>query len=624
MGGADDSQSKLSPLLPESAGEGIDIDPIRTETIFSRMPLHVLSKSGPRPQINIEKRSADGKIAEKWEVTYNEKYGPARQLAYDLHTLVIERAIEEAFDEARRTNQPFPRLIPLSSLNDVANRLGPNSETRNTNRIKKALSQNAGILISALKRYRGSDGIEYTLEGVFTPYGIFFFGQKLPSGARADQVYINLNDAYFEAWSRSSSRPLDYNYKAQLPPIPRRFYELVSYAIYGAIKNGQPTARYRYSEFCKNAPQLRYDVFDQVKKQMYKIHRPHVEQGYIVKVKYEEVTDDVGKPDWWMVYVPGPRAYTEFTVFTGKKPRLDRGTVDALSKSQLPAIGQGSRRRSRQGYFNLAPAANDVPTLSPVVINYQVIAELQKRGVGETDARTLLASLPPGQPVLEQLEYADHLIELAKSSRKPIQNTPGFYISLLQRNVPVPSTFETSQARKARLEAESAQQEAFLKEQESRLAAEEAEAAALDAKIEALTDADRLTLLSQAKAALIAEHPKGGGFMANYFSTHPEALSKNGIGWIRARRMVREGWTPEPTSPVQESHYAINSPSRQADRLQESTPLQTVADQPQSALVLNLETILTTLQLMPPPGVEQGSVKPTPAQTSPVRTDPKP
>src|SRR5437870_2752059 len=97
-----------TPLQPDliPVEQGSEIDPIRTETIFSRMPLHVLSKSGPRAQINIEKRSADGKVDEKWKVSYNEEYGPAKQLAYDIHTLVIERAIEEAFEEARRTGQP--------------------------------------------------------------------------------------------------------------------------------------------------------------------------------------------------------------------------------------------------------------------------------------------------------------------------------------------------------------------------------------------------------------------------------------------------------------------------------------------------------------------------------------
>src|SRR5712664_1078992 len=98
----EDELERQIPPDPDSVEQGSEIDPIRTETIFSRMPLHVLSKSGPRPQINIEKRSADGRFEEKWKVSYNEEYGPARQLAYDIHTLVIERAIEEAFEEARR------------------------------------------------------------------------------------------------------------------------------------------------------------------------------------------------------------------------------------------------------------------------------------------------------------------------------------------------------------------------------------------------------------------------------------------------------------------------------------------------------------------------------------------
>lgn len=584
------SQSELQPVPNELAGEGTEIDPIRTETIFSRMPLHVLSKSGPRPQINIEKRSSDGKIAEKWEVTYNEKYGPARQLAYDLHTLVIERAIEEAFDDARRTNQPFPRIIPLSSLNDVANRLGPNSETRNTNRIKKALSQNAGILISALKRYRGSDGIEYTLEGVFTPYGIFFFGQKLPSGVRADQVYINLNDAYFEAWSRSASRPLDYNYKAQLPPIPRRFYELVSYAIYGAIKNGHATARYRYSEFCKNAPQLRYDVFDQVKKQMYKIHRPHVEQGYIVKVKYEETTDDFGTPDWWMVYVPGPRAYTEFAVFAGKKPRIDRNSVDAVSKSELPRAGQG-RGRTRQRHLNLTPA----PAPPPVpVIDYRVIGELEKRGLGNTDARQLLASLPSGQPVMDQLEYYDYQIA---QSRTPITNPPGFYISSLQRNVPVPSTFETSQARKARQEAEFAQAEALQKERETAQAAEEAQRAGLDAQITELPASAQEELRTTATADFYRHYPH----LAAIAKSRPNSAIHDSAIQARMRSMISAGWKP---------HYAINPPLRQSDPLQEHHGI--------GDIVALLDAMLKR-PLLPAP-VEH--VEPAPAATPPETKTP--
>src|SRR5579883_2349058 len=358
------------PLPPETPAEqGSDIDPIRTETVFSRLPMHILSKTGPRPQISIERKLPNGTLEERWEVSYNEKHGPARQLAYDIHTLVIERAIEEAFEEARRLGQPFPKFISLKSLNDIANRLS--ADTRDTNRIKKALRQNAGILIDAYKKYRGNDGREYVLEGVFSPYGIYFFGQRLPDGSRANEVLVNLNDPYFKAWSTAPTRPLDYNYKAQLPPTPRRWYELISFAIYGAINNRQPIARYRYSEYCLRAPQLRYSTFDQVKKQMYKVHRPHMASGYIESVRYETTTDEGGTTDWFMVYTPGPRAYSEYTTFTGKKPRVATSTPGLIGAGESTTVQKS--RRVWQRRLKLTPAPE--PPVA-VILDYRQIAEL--------------------------------------------------------------------------------------------------------------------------------------------------------------------------------------------------------------------------------------------------------
>lgn len=542
MGADTNLQSPQQPLLNPEVNppeQGSEVDPIRVETIFSRMPLHVLSKSGPRPQINIEKRSADGRVEEKWKVSYNEEYGPAKQLAYDVHTLVIERAIEEAFEDARRTGQQFPRLIPLSSLNEVAKRLGPHTETRNTNQIKKALSQNAGILITALKKYRGSDGVEYVIEGVFTPYGIYFFGQKLPGGQRADQVYINLNDAYFEAWSRAATRPLDYSYKAQLPPIPRRFYELVSYVIYGAIKNGHATARYRYSEFCKNAPQLRYDTFDKVKKQMYKIHKPHVDRQYIAKVKYEETTDDRGIIDWWMIYAPGQRAYNEFAVFTGKKPKYIPAAADGAGESPAAPTPRARQRRFK---FNSEPAAHkveQVPAPPAKIINYQLVAELEKRGISSTDAREILTSLPPDQPVLDQLEWGDYQVA---QSRGKITNPAGFYISLLQRNTNPPPTFETSTARNARHRAELERQEALQRETEAQLAVEAAAEAELDL-LKAAQPERYQDLYDRAQAQLAAAHPN----IADFLRSHPGSSLHEGAIRARIKNLLAD---QTPAAPV--------------------------------------------------------------------------
>ena len=41
------------------------------------------------------------------------------------------------------------------------------------------------------------------------------------------------------------------------------------------------------SDYCARAPHVRYFTFDQVKKQMYTVNKPHRESGYIASVKYE-------------------------------------------------------------------------------------------------------------------------------------------------------------------------------------------------------------------------------------------------------------------------------------------------------------------------------------------------
>src|SRR3954454_14151047 len=71
------------------------LDIIRTETVLSKLPVHNLAKKG-RVDIRILKTTPDGKVDLKWEVSYSERYGQARQLAYKLDTIVIDRRIEEA------------------------------------------------------------------------------------------------------------------------------------------------------------------------------------------------------------------------------------------------------------------------------------------------------------------------------------------------------------------------------------------------------------------------------------------------------------------------------------------------------------------------------------------------
>jgi hypothetical protein len=281
---------------------------IRTETVLSRMPIHNLAKRG-RVDIRITKRNSQGKVDLHWDVSYNERYGQPRQLAYRLDTLVINRKIDEH-------SRPLPKVIRLNSLYEIAGILGL---TRNTNEVKKALHQNAGAYITAKLHYKTVDGTERTLEAGFTRYGVVFTGGKLPDGTKADAVYLILNDPYWEVLNAAPTRPLDYDYLESLKPASQRFYEIVSYKIFAAIKYRHAVAKLAYSEYCIFSAQQRYHEYDRVKKQMYKIHNPHLKSGYIKSVSYTPTIDEQGKPDWIMQYVPGEKACAEYQFFTSKK-----------------------------------------------------------------------------------------------------------------------------------------------------------------------------------------------------------------------------------------------------------------------------------------------------------------
>ncbi len=67
--------------------------------------------------------------------------------------------------------------------------------------------------------------------------------------------------------------------------------------MYAAIKYHHPHAKLLYSEYCRYAPQTRYFDYDHVKRQMYKVHRPHIESGHIKKVFFEELRNDDGSLD---------------------------------------------------------------------------------------------------------------------------------------------------------------------------------------------------------------------------------------------------------------------------------------------------------------------------------------
>ena len=284
------------------------LDVIRVETALSRYPVHRLAKQGI-VRIELREENAKGETTLQWEVSHNSKYGQPGPLAYKLDTLILNRRIEEA-------RRPIPKIIKLGSLTAIIQELGLTNH--DTHIIKHALYQNASAFITAKIRYRANDGTERTLEAGFTRYNVVFTGEKLPDGRTADAVYLVLSDIFMQVIDGAQTRPLDYDYLKDLHPASQRFYELASYAMYATLKNNRPRARLSYSEFCMYAPQTRYEDFDRVKKQMYKIHAPHRKSGYIAGVEFEATSDREGRPDWTLIYTPGPKAKAEYQAFTKK------------------------------------------------------------------------------------------------------------------------------------------------------------------------------------------------------------------------------------------------------------------------------------------------------------------
>jgi len=328
--------------VPTSPTEPAPVDILRIDTAVSRYPIHRLASKG-NVNINIRRKDPRGTTTLLWEVDYSNKYGQPGPLAYKLDTHVINRKIDEA-------GRPIPRVLKLGSLHEIATEL---SLDRNTTAVRKALLQNVGAIINAKMTYKASDKTERSLESAFSRYSVIFTGEKLPDGRRADAVYLVLNELYAEVLNAASRRPLDYDYLRDLTPGPQRFYEIVSYEMLPAIKYNQ-RAKLPYSEFCLYSTMTRYAQYEQVKKQMWKIHQPHIKAGYIAKVEIEAAIDEEGLPDWNMFYTPGETARRQQLAFDFGIPTLPRKTlmkpqrvvakavpqVAAATTSQLPLLSE--------------------------------------------------------------------------------------------------------------------------------------------------------------------------------------------------------------------------------------------------------------------------------------------
>jgi hypothetical protein len=290
----------LEGLLPEFSA-------IRVESVLAKLPLHTLSARESK-RVHIEKRDNKSEVTLLWQVSPSRQFGEPRYLAYRLDTLIVNKRLDEA-------GQPTPKILRLGSLRSICRELELSESGHNIADIKHAFAQNAGATITAKITYKDKEGRQRKLEAVFNRYSVVFSGETLPDGTEADGAYLVMNDIFQGFLNHVPMRPLDFNYLRSLSPSACRFYEIVSFRIYSALKYGWPRASLTYSEYCEASGQNRYHTGKEVSKQMYKLHKPHLDSGYLAKVELEKTPDPDGNLDWTIWYTPGPRAKDEYARF---------------------------------------------------------------------------------------------------------------------------------------------------------------------------------------------------------------------------------------------------------------------------------------------------------------------
>jgi hypothetical protein len=174
-----------------------------------------------------------------------------------------------------------------------------------------------------------------------------------------------------------------------------------------------------YSYYCIRAPQTRYEDYDHVKKQMYKLHAPHKTSNYISTVEFRETTDAEGHLDWEMLYTPGRRAKAEFRAFAQTKRVSGTRPVRELQSAQ--------------------PASSEVEVKTKPEAD-PLIEQLRIFGVTETKARQLVKS--------HREATEAQIAAFPYREVKQPKNAAGWLVAAIEGNYTLPALYLEEQEKK--------------------------------------------------------------------------------------------------------------------------------------------------------------------------------
>jgi hypothetical protein len=298
-------------------------------------------------------------------------------------------------------------------------------------------------------------------------------GKELPDGTTASKNYVWFSEWQLQNINSNHLLPIDLEtYRLLKNHIAKVLVPLLQIWLFATRKQG--VFEKRYDELCQILNIRQYRYLSLIKQTLGPSLDELVQFNYLASWQIEKTAND---EHYKIIFHHGPKFHR------------DRNACTAHAAPKPP-------RGSRQQRLNLK-SANEAPPPPPPV-DEALVAELVQRGIGDLESRKLLAKLAPGQPVAEQLEYADAVLRNPKNG---IRNAQGFYISRLLENFPVPEHFETSAKRKLREAAELRQREAFAERQAIELAYDEYRREEIDRYIAAHVPAPEFAALVKREIA---------------------------------------------------------------------------------------------------------------------------
>lgn len=235
-------------------------------------------------------------------------------------------------------------------------------------------------------------------------------GRELREGEIADRNYIWLSLWQLENINRNHVIPIDFTaYLSLRNPIAKTLLPLLQIWFY-ATQEARVFEK-RYDDFCQLLGVRECKSKSQIMQRLGPSLKELAEHGYLA--------------DWRIEKAKGAGGY---------KLILRHGERFAERNRSRLLAGDGE-------------------------INAEWLRELTGRGIEETVACELLAEIPDDRPLLDQLDYIDYLVAQAGGK---LTNPPGFYVSRIRKNIPVPAEFVTrgkreEAERERRSEAETAE-----------------------------------------------------------------------------------------------------------------------------------------------------------------------